>query len=87
MAYEEYHDEDGCIIPRAMSAFHNDISACVTGKSLMRKGLVSHSVEQQPTWQITDEGRAMASLIVKQARTIVEIANSADRSSPAIQDA
>lgn len=47
-----------------------------TSQSLVRKGLVEHRPEEYPhgqCWHVTGRGRAIAEMIVEQARHIVEL--------------
>lgn len=55
--------------------FSGDIVS--TGKRLIDKGLMDHDNFRNPTWMATDAGRAMAKIIVGDARKIVAFEDAA----------
>lgn len=49
-----------------------------TANCLIRRGLVTHDAKRTPTWKITDEGKAIAAMVAKDARALVALADMAD---------
>lgn len=43
------------------------------GQKLIAKGLATHCNDRSPTWLLTPEGEAMAALVVREAKRIVDM--------------
>lgn len=70
----DYRNADGLLIPNYQSP-----DFVTTGNCLIRRGLVCHSMQQSPTWQITEQGAAIAAMIARDARELVELADIAEK--------
>lgn len=67
IANEVYKDTNGIVTPDWDSSYFVS-----SGQRLISKGLVTHSMSQSPTWQPTEEGKAVAKLIEGQCERMLE---------------
>lgn len=74
-AYGGYEDVDGLKLPKAFALASRNKHWLTTAQALIRNGLISHDNDRNPSWRITDEGIAVAKMIVAQCREIVEQAD------------
>ena len=73
MAYGHYTDTE----PRLPLAAAESSFFIVSARSLERKNLIDHDISRSPTFQVTEEGRSVADLIVKSAAEICNLAETA----------
>ena len=70
MAFEHFQPEHLMAVPSSNNSYF-----LMSAGALKRKGLVQHRLcgEKEPAWTATEEGKAVANLIIKHAKELVEL--------------